>query len=106
MSAGVGYFREGVLMCVCVALQTVETTEYTEWRLPIYGVHPVMIRKSALAAEGGRCTLTPFQLITITYKVAVQYTLLLGGWFLVFKCTAYKCVTVKLVSSVYTTIQG
>ncbi len=45
-------FRVGVLLCVSVVLQTVETTEYTEWRLPIYGVHHVMMEKSALAGEG------------------------------------------------------
>ncbi len=44
---------------------------HTEWRLPIYNVHPIMIEKSALAGEGGGCTATPFQPITITYKVAV-----------------------------------
>jgi hypothetical protein len=41
----------------------------TEWRLPISGVDPIMMEKSALAGEGGGCTPTPF--ITITYKVAV-----------------------------------
>jgi hypothetical protein len=30
-----------------------------------------MMEKSALAGEGGGCTPTPFQPITITYKVAV-----------------------------------
>ncbi len=44
---------------------------HTEWRLPISGVHPIMMEKLALAGEGGRCTPTPFQPITITYNVAV-----------------------------------
>jgi hypothetical protein len=44
---------------------------HTEWRLPISCVHPIMMEKSALAGEGGGCTPTPFQPITITYKVAV-----------------------------------
>ncbi len=35
------------------------------------GVHPIMMEKSALAGEGGVCTPTPFQPITITYKNAV-----------------------------------
>ncbi len=34
---------------------------HTEWRLPISGLHPIMMEKSALAVEGGRCTPTPFQ---------------------------------------------
>ncbi len=46
---------------------------HTEWRLPIlaYPVHPIMMEKSALADEGGRCTPTPSYPITFTYKVAV-----------------------------------
>jgi hypothetical protein len=44
---------------------------HTEWRLPISGVHPILMEKSALAVEGGGCTPTPFHPITITYKVAV-----------------------------------
>jgi hypothetical protein len=44
---------------------------HTGWRLPISGVHPIMMEKSALAGEGWRYTPTPFQPITITYKVAV-----------------------------------
>jgi hypothetical protein len=47
----------------------VDVTTDTEWRLPISGVHPFMMEKSALAGEGGGCTPTPFQPITITYKV-------------------------------------
>ncbi len=43
----------------------------TEWQLPIYGVHSIMMEKSALAGEGGGCTPTPFHSVTITYKVAV-----------------------------------
>ncbi len=38
----------------------------------ISGVHPIMMEKSALAGVGGGCTApTPFQPITITYKVMV-----------------------------------
>ncbi len=32
-----------------------------------------MMEKSALAGEGGGCTPTSFTLVTLTYKVAVQY---------------------------------
>ncbi len=38
--------------------------------IAISGVHPIM-EKSALAGEGGGCTSTLFQPITITYKFAV-----------------------------------
>ncbi len=44
---------------------------HTEWRLPISGVHPIMMEKSALAGESGGCTPTHFQHTTITYEVAV-----------------------------------
>ncbi len=44
---------------------------HPDWRLPISGLHPIMMEKSALAGEGGGCTPTPFRPITITYKVAV-----------------------------------
>jgi hypothetical protein len=44
---------------------------HTEWRLPISDIHPIIMEKSALAGEDGGCTPTPFQTITITYKVAV-----------------------------------
>jgi hypothetical protein len=47
---------------------------HIEWRLPISGVHPSMMEKSALADEGGGCTPTPFQPITIMYKVEVYAT--------------------------------
>ncbi len=49
------------------------TTEYTEWRSPISGVHPIMMEKSAGEGGGvhGARTPAPFQPITITYKVAV-----------------------------------
>ncbi len=33
-----------------------------------------MMEKSALAGEGGGARPTPFTLVTLTYKVAVQYT--------------------------------
>ncbi len=39
--------------------------------MPIFGEHPIMMEKSALTGKGGGCTPTPFQPITITYKVAV-----------------------------------
>jgi hypothetical protein len=54
-----------------------QSTVHTEWQLPLSDVHPIMMKKSALAGESGRCTPTPFQPITITYKVAVYCTLLL-----------------------------
>ncbi len=44
---------------------------HTEWRLPISGVHPIMMEKWALAGEGGGWTPILFQPITITYEVAV-----------------------------------
>jgi hypothetical protein len=44
---------------------------HTERQLPISGVHPIMMEKSALAGGDGGCTPTPFHSITITYKVAV-----------------------------------
>jgi hypothetical protein len=45
---------------------------HTEWRLPISVVDPIMMEKSALAGAGGGCKPTPFQPITITYKVALN----------------------------------
>jgi hypothetical protein len=42
--------------------------------MPIFGVHPITMEKSALAGEGGGCTPTPFQPVTITCKVAVYAT--------------------------------
>jgi hypothetical protein len=49
------------------------TTEYTEWQRPRSGVHSIMKEKVAQAGEGGvrGCTPTPFQPITMKYKVAV-----------------------------------
>ncbi len=44
---------------------------HAEWRLPISGVHPIMMEKSALACEGRGCTPIPFTIVTITYKVVV-----------------------------------
>jgi hypothetical protein len=52
-------------------VQSSDLRVHTEWRLPISGVHPIMMEKSALAGEGEGCTATPFQSITITYKVEV-----------------------------------
>jgi hypothetical protein len=40
---------------------------HTEWRLPIFGVHPIMMEKSALAGKVGVAS----PLSTITYKVVV-----------------------------------
>jgi hypothetical protein len=42
---------------------------HAEWRLPIYRVHPIMMEKSALAGECGRCTPTHFQPLAITFKL-------------------------------------
>ncbi len=33
---------------------------HTEWQFPISGVNSIMMKKSALAGEGGGCTPTPF----------------------------------------------
>ncbi len=55
-------------------------TEYTEWRLPVSGVHPmipIMMEKSALAGEGGGCTPTFASLFPSCTKL--QCTLLLRG---------------------------
>jgi hypothetical protein len=40
----------------------VSSTEYRtqEWKLPISGLHSIMMEKSALAGEGGGCTPLPF----------------------------------------------
>ncbi len=38
---------------------------HTEWWLPISGVHPIMMEKSAMAGEGGGYTPTTFQPITM-----------------------------------------
>jgi hypothetical protein len=52
--------------------QEVGSTEYTQsGDCQFSGVHPIMMEKSALAGKGGWCTPTPFQPITITYKVEV-----------------------------------
>jgi hypothetical protein len=57
---------------ITVQINPFQHRVHTEWRLPISGVHPIMMEKSALAGEGGGgCTPTPFQPINITYKVAV-----------------------------------
>jgi hypothetical protein len=45
--------------------------EHTEWRFSYLWRSSPHDGKSTLAGEGGRCTPTPFHLITITYKVAV-----------------------------------
>jgi hypothetical protein len=42
----------------------------TEWRRPLSSVHSIMMEKSS--GEGGGCMLTPFTIVTITYKVAVH----------------------------------
>ncbi len=52
-----------------ILLTPTEYTQSGDCRFPV--VHPIMMEKSALAGEGGGCTPTPFQPITITFKVAV-----------------------------------
>jgi hypothetical protein len=47
------------------------TTEYTELKPLLSGVHSIMRVKLAHAGEGGGCTPTPFSTFTITSKVAV-----------------------------------
>jgi hypothetical protein len=59
------------LQCTLQLRGHVHHIVHTEWRLLISGVHPIMMEKSALAGEGGKCTPTPFQPITITYKVGM-----------------------------------
>jgi hypothetical protein len=39
------------------------TTEYTDWKLPLSGVHSIMMEKSAQAGEGAGCTPTTFHYI-------------------------------------------
>ncbi len=65
-----------LVLCMYTSVQSIHIHSpdhrvHTEWRLPISGVHPIMMEKSALAGEGGGCMPIPFQPITITYKVAV-----------------------------------
>jgi hypothetical protein len=36
---------------------------YTEWRLPLSGVHSIMMEKLSQPGEGGGCTPTPFHFI-------------------------------------------
>jgi hypothetical protein len=50
---------------------------HTEWRLHIFGVHPIMMKKAALAGEGGGCTPTPLSLLPSRTKL--QCTLQLRG---------------------------
>jgi hypothetical protein len=51
---------------------SLRTVISTEWQVPIFGVHSIMMEKSALADEGvGPLGGAPFHSITITYKVAV-----------------------------------
>ncbi len=47
----------------------VQTSEYNTQSgdLPISGVHPIMLVKSALAGEGGGCTAAPFQPYYMVY---------------------------------------
>ncbi len=44
---------------------------HTEWQWLISGVQSIMMEKSALVGKVGGCTLPPFTLFSITYKVAV-----------------------------------
>jgi hypothetical protein len=48
-----------------------QSTEYTELKPLLSGVHSVMRVKSVLAGEGGGCTPTPLITFTLTSKVAV-----------------------------------
>ncbi len=52
-------------------LCSVLTTEYTEWQLPLSGLHYIMIEKLAQAGERGGARPPPFTLVSITYKVPV-----------------------------------
>jgi hypothetical protein len=42
---------------------------HTEWRLPISGVHPIMMEKPALAGEGGGARPPPFSLLPSSKKL-------------------------------------
>ncbi len=72
---------------------------HKEWRLPISGVHLIMMEKSALAGEGGGCTPIPFQPITITYKVAVYAPAEWADTLTLFRIYQYMCSVVSIQSA-------
>ncbi len=55
------------LGCVAGAC-TLSHSVHREWQLPHSGVHSIMMDKLAQPGEGGRCTLSPLTLSTITYS--------------------------------------
>ncbi len=58
-----GYWNPHIEDCLRTLFERYDHRVHTEWQLSLYGVHSIMIKKSAQPGEGEWCSPTPFHYI-------------------------------------------